>query len=155
MARANPYSKKTNTWTDRNGVTSSLDGLDITGRNDVKGLLASDVSGLIEVRANNAREIEQAIDQAIARALEAIGLQAEGYAKADCPVDTGRLRNSITHQVSTGDNTVVIGTNVEYARFVEEDSHGGKRKGRHFLKKAAENHGGEYRKILESMLKNG
>jgi HK97 gp10 family phage protein len=37
---------------------------------------------------------------AILRALEAVGLAAEGYAKRLCPVDTGRLRNSITHAIA-------------------------------------------------------
>ena len=51
------------------------------------------------------------------RALEAIGLKAEGYAKKNTPVDTGRLRNSITHAVDGG--TAVIGTNVEYGKYIE------------------------------------
>lgn len=42
-------------------------------------------------------------DAAIKKALEMIGLQAEGYAKENITrvvaVDTGRLRNSITHVV--------------------------------------------------------
>ena len=51
-------------------------------------------------------------------ALEAIGITAEGYAKKLTPVDTGRLRNSISHAVSGDD--VYIGTNVQpYAIFVE------------------------------------
>jgi phage gpG-like protein len=45
--------------------------------------------------------------------LVAVGLTLEGYAKLLCPVDTGRLRISITFDVR--DNTVYIGTNVEYA----------------------------------------
>ena len=31
--------------------------------------------------------------------MEAIGIQVENYAKMKCPVDTGLLRNSITHAV--------------------------------------------------------
>ena len=38
-----------------------------------------------------------------------------------CPVDIGRLRNSITHSLNKGDKSVSIGTNVEYAIYVEED----------------------------------
>ena len=55
---------------------------------------------------------------AIDRALEIIGGMAESYAKQLCPVDTGRLRNSITHK-QEGPKTVAIGTNVYYAPFVE------------------------------------
>ena len=51
------------------------------------------------------------------RALEDCGARAVSYAKSICPVDTGRLRASITHRVS-GD-TAVIGTDVEYATDVE------------------------------------
>lgn len=32
--------------------------------------------------------------------LKAVGMTAEGYAKEDCPVDTGLLRNSITYAIS-------------------------------------------------------
>ena len=48
---------------------------------------------------------------ALARALEQAGAAAEGHAKDLCPVDTGALRNSITHQI--------IGSNEEYAAYVE------------------------------------
>ena len=51
------------------------------------------------------------------RALEIIGGKAESYAKGLVPVDTGRLRNSITH--TTEGATEVIGSNVSYAPFVE------------------------------------
>lgn len=44
-------------------------------------------------------------------------LLVENYAKINCPVDTGQLRQSITHQVV--DQTGVVGTNVEYAPYVE------------------------------------
>lgn len=49
---------------------------------------------------DNSALFKEAKDEAVARALEAIGLQAEGYAKLLAPVDTGLLRNSITHAVS-------------------------------------------------------
>lgn len=44
-------------------------------------------------------------------------LLVENEAKRRCPVDTGQLRQSITHQVI--DSTGIIGTNVEYAPYVE------------------------------------
>lgn len=62
-------------------------------------------------------ECIKAKDQQISKALEKIGLIAERYAKEKCVVDTGRLRNSISHQVD--DKTVYIGTNVEYAPYIE------------------------------------
>lgn len=66
---------------------------------------------------DNSPEVLREFAVAKARALEKIGLVAEGYAKKQCPVDTGNLRNSITHVVQ--DDDVYIGTNTEYAAFVE------------------------------------
>lgn len=56
---------------------------------------------------------------AVLRALERCGEQAEGYAKDLAPVDTGNLRNSISHKVDDGEAAVYIGTNVFYAPYVE------------------------------------
>ena len=85
-------------------------------------------------------------NEAIEKALEAIGLQAEGYAKQLCPVDTGRLRNSITHQ-KTGRTTEAIGTNVEYAAYVELGTQ--RSRAQPYLKPAAENHTNEYKEIVK------
>lgn len=52
-------------------------------------------------------------------ALEKIGMTAEGYAKRLAPVDTGALRNSITHAVDTAEKAIYIGTNQDYAAYVE------------------------------------
>lgn len=81
---------------------------------------------------DNTDEVIAAKDEAIERALEAIGLQAEGYAKMLCPVGTpestgiegyhgGTLRNSITHtteHTNEGDSAI-IGSNIPYAAYVE------------------------------------
>lgn len=103
---------------------------------------------------DNSRIFVQAKNAAIAAALEAIGLTAERHAKADCPVDTGRLRNSITHMVDEGEQSVYIGTNVEYGKYVElrDSTHHISGKA-HFLRDAAANHGSEYRRIAEAQLK--
>lgn len=44
-------------------------------------------------------------------------LLVENDAKMKCPVDTGQLRASITHYVEG--QTGIVGTNVEYAPYVE------------------------------------
>ena len=49
----------------------------------------------MHVTADNTKEAHELMRATIARGLEEMGLVAEGYAKAGCPVDTGRLRNSI------------------------------------------------------------
>ena len=66
----------------------------------------------IEITDNSGTALED-LKAACLRALEKRGLTAEGYAKLLCPVDTGNLRNSITHQVEPA---VYIGTNPIPAR---------------------------------------
>lgn len=68
---------------------------------------------------DNTALTREAIQAACARALEECGLMAEGYAKNLCPVDTGNLRNSITHQVDVSELLCRIGSNSEYAVYVE------------------------------------
>ena len=134
----------------------------------------------IEYR-DNTEEVLSALKAAIKRGNEAIGMTAERHAKKKCPVDTGRLRNSITYALA-GEEThvksyrankggkdretytyegtadgkkgsgVYIGTNVEYAPFVENGARG--RPPVHFLQDAAENHSDEYKKLMEDSMKN-
>ena len=145
------FSAKKDTYTDRNGdVVQNVSEKGFT-RGTSHGLLASDVSDLLEIREDNAQRIADAIDQALAKALEEVGLVAEGYAKKACPVDTGRLRNSITHQVRPSEKSVYIGTNVEYAPYVELGT--SRMKPQPFLRPAAADHEGTYKKIFESELK--
>ena len=65
---------------------------------------------------DNSKQILSALEKGIKNGLEAIGLTAETYAKKATPVDTGRLRNSISHTVDG--EAAYIGSNVEYAAFV-------------------------------------
>lgn len=67
---------------------------------------------------DHSAEVSDAIKAALLRGLEKCGLVAEGYAKKLCPVDTGNLRNSITHVVDEGGDAVYIGTNSEYGAYV-------------------------------------
>ena len=86
----------------------------------------------IKIEENNIDKAIKEMEQASEKALEIVGLKAEKYAKALCPVGTpestgkkgyrgGTLRNSITHSVGKeGENQYVeIGSNVEYAPYVE------------------------------------
>ena len=103
---------------------------------------------------DNSEVFKNAKNKAVAAALEAIGLTAEGHAKKGCPVDTGRLRNSISHAVDAREESAYIGTNVEYAPVVElKDSYHKVGKA-HFLRDAAGVHGEEYKRIAETILKN-
>ena len=138
----------------------------------------------IEYR-DNTEEVLSALEAAIKRGNEAIGMAAERLARKRITiaraVDTGRLRNSITYALAgeethvksykankggkdretyTYDGTadgkkgsgVYIGTNVEYAPFVENGARG--RPPVHFLQDAAENHSDEYKKLMEDSMKN-
>jgi HK97 gp10 family phage protein len=91
------------------------------------------------------KDVKAAYDQARERSLEIIGLTAEKYAKQIVPVDTGRLRNSITHEVDGKE--VYIGTNVEYAPPVEYGTI--KQKAQPFLVPAATEHDSTYKQIIQ------
>lgn len=95
------------------------------------------------------KEIQEAFDNQIEKALTIIGLTAERYAVEACPKDTGRLANSITHQV--GDKEVAISTNVEYSAYVELGT--SRQKPQPYLRPAASDHADEYRDILKRTLK--
>lgn len=60
-------------------------------------------------------------DGDVAKMLLRGAIQVETAAKRLCPVDTGRLRSSITHELGQdgGGLFALIGTNVEYALFIE------------------------------------
>ena len=122
---------------------------------------------------DNTGKVLSALDRATARALEIIGGKCESYAKGIVPVDTGALRNSITHRVD-GD-TVMVGSAISYAPYVELGT--GKDydpppewmqnnaprgsgiikrsvKPRPYLRPAVENHIDEYKNVMEKELKN-
>ena len=71
----------------------------------------------ITLNANFDDYIGDDLDDAIDAALERVGSAAEGFAADLAPVDSGRLRNSITHKVD--DNSVTVGSPLEYAAYVE------------------------------------
>ena len=114
------------------------------------GEFITDKNGNIIGIKDNTEEVVKSLEQAVARGLEAIGMTAERYAKKETPVDTGRLRNSISH--ATDDEAAYIGTNVEYAPYVELGAQG--RKGVHMLQRAATEHADEYKRLMEDSMKN-
>lgn len=112
---------------------------------------------------DNSGLVKKELAAAVLRALEKCGLEAEGCAKTLSPVDTGNLRNSITHQVIQGEQAVYIGTNSEYGPYVElgtgkyypggRQTHG--QRAQPYLKPAVTGHRAQYRSIIEGELKNG
>ena len=99
---------------------------------------------------DNSPAFISAMDGAVPRALDAVGAAAVGYAQDLCPVDTGTLRGSITHAV--GGDTVEVGTDVEYAPYVEFGTR--KQRAQPFLTPAMADHVDEYLAMIEKFLKS-
>ena len=128
----------------------------------------ADTNLTFTIKVDNSQLVGRELIEACRRALEICGGKAETYAKLKCPKRTGNLQNSITHQVASDGRSVAIGTNVEYAPYVELGHIQevgryvpaiGKRlkksyvEPRPFLRPAIENHLTEYKSIIENELK--
>ena len=107
-------------------------------------------TGNFEITEDMRELVKEELHRALEVAFEKIGLAGERYAKKACPVDTGRLRSSISHASDVGAGEVYIGTNVEYAAYVEFGTR--RQKAQPYLR-AALQHGSDYRKLLESTLR--
>ena len=116
---------------------------------------------------------------AVLRALERCGEQAEGYAKDLAPVDTGVGRSSISHKVDESEPAAYIGTNLDYMIYQElgtgiyAEGGGGRptpwvyqdaqgnwhwtrgNPAQPFLAPAVKDHQQTYRNIIEDELQNG
>jgi hypothetical protein len=123
----------------------------------------------IQIKSDKSKEVVKVMQRQLQNGLLACGTIAEGYAKGDCPVDTGRLRNSINYAVKNKSGqgegrdipnanpeeaTVYIGSNVEYAAVQEYRDMKHKVGKAHFLRDSVTTHVSEYQKTLEAALKN-
>jgi HK97 gp10 family phage protein len=107
------------------------------------------------VVANIDKERPEKMARAVKAGLTAVGIRIEGEATLLCPVNTGRLRGSITWatgwngsktrapsdmrdavEMPTRDNVVHIGSNVEYAPYIEYGTRKPKRMAKPFLRPA-------------------
>lgn len=117
----------------------------------------------VTITVNNKGKVLEALQESVERALEMIGTQAQNYAVLELEkpkahgdgtvrpnVDTGRLVNSITHEVDY--DTAVIGTDVEYAPYVELGT--SISMAYPYLEPAVKNHVPEYKQIVEDCLKS-
>ena len=132
---------------------------------------------------DNSMQFKGEMNDKVLAVLEAIGLHLEGEAKDELEndprrVDTGNLRNSITHAVDENEPAVYVGTNVDYGIYVHEGTgiyavngdgrkdpwgyegkdgkwhitHG--MKPNRFLKKAVERNEDQIQKYIEEVLKS-
>lgn len=107
-----------------------------------------------KITNDNSDEIIRAMQAALPPILETCGLVAENYSKRLCPVDTGRLRSSITHAVDMSEQSVEIGTNVEYAAAQEFGDYTHKVGQSPYLRPAIADHIDQYKEIIEYGLQN-
>ena len=122
-------------------------------------------------------EIKAAAKEQILRGLARIGMKMQEYAVKLCPVDTGALRNSIAFKVEPDEQAAYVGSNSEYATYVEygtgdyselggtpekrwvyrdpltgETRVGVPQKPRHFIKPAVAEQGDTFKAIMEDAL---
>ena len=116
---------------------------------------------------SNLGDFLSAEELALNRAMEMIGMQAEAvcemfggkkeeaYSKSELTrqgaVDTGRLRSSMTHEVTDSGTAVIVGTSTEYATYVEAGT--SKMPARPYLRPAVQDHLEEYKRMIESQLR--
>lgn len=107
----------------------------------------------VEVKIDNRNTVFETLADVKKRALMRAGATVESYAKQGAPVDTGRLRNSIHHEMEN-DDTVDIGTDVEYAIYQELGTSRGVKEKR-FLTNGVRNHISEIKTIIEEEFRRG
>lgn len=132
---------------------------------------------VFEVTIDNTDQILEEVARVSETVLKQCGEVIEGYAKEDCPVDTGLLHNSLTYGLSgqrtnitsyednyheqhgeyrsncptTHKDAVYVGSNVEYAPAVEFKDMSHKVGKAHFLRDAGTNHFDELRDKAEKI----
>jgi len=107
----------------------------------------------IDVKVDNTKAILEDTQRKKETALLKCGAAWESYAKQGSPVDTGRLRNSLTHEME-GDDTVAVGSNVEYGIYQELGTSRGISP-KLFLTNAGKLHIDEYIQIISNEFNNG
>ena len=107
------------------------------------------------ITVDNTQRFLDGFDDAKERTLEAIGMHIEGEAKIELSkdprrIDTGNLRNGITHAVDKNESVVYIGSDVEYAAYVHEGT--SKMAPNRYLKNAVENNKSQIEDITKRYL---
>jgi len=106
------------------------------------------VTGAIDIN-RRLKKLSVSVPNELKKALQLSGVLVEGVAKRKSPVDTGRLRGSINSRVESGE--AIIGTNVNYAPFVELGTW--KMRAQPFLRPALKESKNKIMKIFEGLVK--
>lgn len=99
---------------------------------------------------SNSEEVSIQLDIATEFALRGIGTRVVSDIKKASPVDTGKLRRSIDHQVDQ--DSVKIGTNNKYASFIELGT--SKREANPFITNTVNEDHGAIVKIIEKSIRS-
>jgi len=102
---------------------------------------------------SNKTQVKAALKQAKERTLEGVGVFVDGEAVNRCPVDTGNLRGSINHIIDLDDESVTIGTPVDYAPYVEKGTYNPNYPKQPFLGPAAEDNFDRIRRLASELMK--
>lgn len=98
---------------------------------------------------DNTDEVLAELERKIQDSLQEVGQIAVNDARNSTPVDTGNLRDSMTCDIK--DDLVVVGSNVDYAIYVEEGTR--KQKGHHMVRNAMQDNANQFKSIIEQNMK--
>ena len=76
-------------------------------------------SAKVVIVRDNTMLVSAGIERALKKAIATAAYNTEAGAKRRAPVDTGNLRDSITTNIASDGKSAEVGTNVEYAPYVE------------------------------------
>lgn len=105
--------------------------------------------------ADKLERFEEVLVSELEEALETWVLMVEGTAKQTVPVDTGRLRGSISSEVRRAGKSIIkgaIGSGVEYAPFVEMGT--SRMDAQPFLRPSIEAHRDDLRRLAAEAVDN-
>ena len=86
------------------------------------------------ISKDNTELFIKAAEEVTKQKLNSAALLVQRTAKIICPYKTSTLKRSITHKIIAAENTAIVGSNVEYAPFVEKGT--SKWAGKPFLRPA-------------------
>lgn len=111
-----------------------------------------EVKGLRKLQRNMERITRELSRNPMMKAIAKAVLLVQRSAKKNAPVDTGRLRASITPDIVTRDTVVkgVVGSNVSYAPFQEAGTKF--MKGKHYMQRALNDNAARISRLINNAI---